>query len=354
MRPNDTFHGDPAKSSRLSDEVDRLIGGLTLDEQTKVKIVEFRRSNPVSDQQWRDVCVVLYRKKLLECLEDHRLTEEEEQYLQDLALTFELPNEESRRVRLQLADVAMKQFARTVLEDQILTDDERKDFFRLGRFLEFPVEQIRDYLTGESLRYYTEFWDTSSSKKMLDSSKHGQLQEFQQNLRIKVESDQPTERDYAKLKLLWMIKNGLLPGTPYGIFEEYDEVCHWLQKSARYEEDAEGSFSSCAPTQGVPVSSERVYIVGSSKEHTFDCSRLRPKAQGEFAITSYRVLHRIQGQSLDLPFEAFVDVRIFLQGIEIQCDGSAGRKFFELEDVDLAASVLSVALQRMHDRLSVF
>ena len=344
----ESYPGVSRNEIRTASQIARLIERSTLDEESKVKIADFKKSRSLSDRQWREICLILYRQKLLECLEDHRLTEDEERYMDDLVLAFQLSDEEAKRVRIQMADMAMKQLAREVLEDQVLTEEEKKDFFRLGRFLDFPDEQIRDYLTGESLRYFTDFWDTSSSKKVLDSSKQGQLLEFQRNLKINVESRQPTERDYAKLKLLWMIKNGLMPRTPQGIFVEYDEVCHWSQKSILYEEEKIKEVSHSGSTQGVPIAIGSVYIIGSSKKYNFDHSRFHSIGEGEFAVTSHRVLHRIQDKSLDIPFKNFVQVRIFQQGIEIQREGNLRKQFFELEDVDLAASVLSGALQRKH------
>jgi len=143
--------GEVADEQKTRGEIDRILAGRHhLNAQTLTVLQDLRQAKRLSETQWQELGSEVYEKKLLEHLEDARLTELERKFLDDLAKPFYLSHEAVLRIRRANAPEAIKKLFRHAFEDRYLSLQEKSELFQLGEYMGSTAEFVETFLAAQS------------------------------------------------------------------------------------------------------------------------------------------------------------------------------------------------------------
>ena len=145
-KPGEAF----ADEQKVRSEIGRIFAGRRqLDAETLNALQEFRRAKHLDGIQWQKLGSDLYEKKLLEHLDDGRLTEVERKYLDDLVKAFHLTQEQVLRIRRAHAPEAIEKSFRLASEDQYFSPEEKSELFQLGVYMGLTAEFVETFLAAQ-------------------------------------------------------------------------------------------------------------------------------------------------------------------------------------------------------------
>lgn len=206
-----------------------------------------------------------------------------------------------------------------------------------------------DDLKDIKIAAYLSAFTVAKQDKKITESEQNELLEIKKYLNINNAEIQSSEKELARFRLLAEINQGNLPqSTVANLVTQKDERIYWTEPSVlieekvlhrRYEGGSQGF--SFRIMKGVS------YRVGASRGYFVNETGRVPVSNGEFIITSKRVIFRGDGKTFSFKLDKILDIQLFTNGIYLsEANKSKPRmiKFAQEGNYDVVGAIIAYAI----------
>jgi tellurite resistance protein len=247
-----------------------------------------------------------------------------------------------------------KEFKQALLQavsDGKLTKEEIAELEQKKEELGLSDEDIKEM----KAEIFTAAFVAAKSDEQVTASEEKELQDVQQYLGLADSEIQATKKELTRLRLLNEIQQGNLPlMTIANIVTVKGEKAYWAEPALLAEEKVIRTRYE-GRSQGVSfrIAKGVSYRVGGFRGHAVSETGVVPVSNGEFIITSKRIIFRGDGKSFATKLDKILDIQLFTNGIHLSENNRAKPrliKFNELGNHHIIGAVLSHAINHYGDK----
>jgi hypothetical protein len=290
--------------------------------------------------------VALYAKAYRVFVSDSRVSDSEASYLDELRRLFSISEEDVVAVERETLLPRFEEAVAAVIEDGIVTLDERAAIDQLANDLRVSPS-IRQELHSKPIAQQLNraLAERLTSRRMSDEDFDGFV-EIARYLGIHPSFDNATAESMHRCAFLWRIDSGEFPIIRASVQLRDDELCHFVA-AARWLESRSRTFASSQYALDTTVRVRRgmSYRVGASRPPRLIVDELAEVDTGTLYLTSQRVIFQGTDHSFAQSLDTLRSVDVFTDGIAFERDADR-HPHLVLDDQAEAAAVLLTALLR--------
>jgi hypothetical protein len=220
--------------------------------------------------------------------------------------------------------------------DGELSADEVEQLETIQRKGELSPEDVR----SAGLALYHEAIDAAAADARLTAEEDAALRRLQQQLELSDTDLGDAQAQIVRLRLLARIEQGNLSEMRSPIPLEPGELCYWVvqctqaERLALHARPQEIAGSTFAVTDTAP------FAITGDLAALRPAEDILPRDPGVLLVTSDRLVFHGARRTMSIAHGRTTSVTVFLDGIRIDAVDPAERRYFLLDDPQLAAAVL--------------
>jgi len=290
----------------------------------------------------------IYKKYLMYCLQDRKLSQTEIENLKALKRLLDLKDDDVRKIYKDVALSVYKEEVEKAIEDGRLSDEEKEFLENLRKELNIPeelAEKIKNELAHD---FFKNLLSEAIADERLSSEEEQELEEVAKSLGLEISLDDATKQKLAKYKYLWQLENGDIPEidkTELPIRLPKTERCYFYVDAVYYEPRKvhTGRVNYGGLTYRYRIAKGLYLRMGTLNFYPQTEEKLVPLDSGTVFITNKKILFVGNKGSRKIDLRRIIDFKPYRDGIQIIKD--AGRSPFLKLDTDI--ELLVVLLNRL-------
>ncbi len=206
-------------------EINNLLSILLATELEYDKVSEILSSFGTNRQEMRDRLMNLYNQVLSYLVSDLELSDQDIQDLQHLQTVFELSQDEVRQLHNSVIYPIYERAVHKALQDRKLTDLKNAYLDNLAGKLRIHPS-VRDRLYGEIAKnIYETAVQLAISDRRLSPEKEAELDRLAKDLNLNINTTRQTQDNLERFRQLWRLSQGEISFVPVPIHLQKNESC---------------------------------------------------------------------------------------------------------------------------------
>jgi hypothetical protein len=287
-----------------------------------------------------------YIKALVHCLSDDRINDEEHLFLKDLRRRLDLSDNEVAEIHQSTLHPRYEQALAEVLADARITADEREALRRLEVSLRLPEETRKRIHARVSGAVLQKSYEAALSDRRLSPEEETDLKAMAENLGVAPNLSEGSRVVMERYRLLWRIENGDIPAAPAEIKLQMGETCYFQGPAQWWELRTAKGESEDAAGAGIPIVKGVRFRLEIPMPSVPRNHKLTQVDSGTLYITNKRLLFTGASNNRTIRLGKVSGFEVFAEAIVVEKDAGRRPYLFIQGDVELAAVVLSVVLEK--------
>lgn len=291
-----------------------------------------------------------YEHALRAFLQDLEISDEEAEYLRQLASSLGLSEGQRADSLRALVTPHFAEAVRKVIEDGEISLDDANELKSLGARLALP-ETDQDNIRREIVApVATKEFNKMIADRRLTESEYSAWLLLCKKLRINPEHSEKTRLDLERFKLLARIDAGDLPEVTCSVSLQKSEVCHFVTGASWAEVRTSTKRIDYGAVSGRVKVMKGVYFrLGSVAPKRISEEALTTLDEGEMLITSKRVIFCGSKGSKSVTLKSLLGFEVFSDGLRLEKPNGKPPYLLFSGDIELAAAILSRKLSDQRD-----
>lgn len=266
--------------------------------------------------------------------------------LASLAETLALTPESIQRTLAEAARETLRRTVRRVLEDKVLSNEERENINELARSLDIPDDQRDEILRDEISPILASAVDDAAADRRYSPEEERALQALAKDLGVDLAFGAATAAALERMRTMWQIENGQLPEVFSPITLNRGEVCHYSVKCSWREirtrtvrVDYAGVSGSVRIMKGVRVR------LGTVVPRRVTETEIVESSSGTLYVTSKRVVLQGGAGNKSVTWKSVFGQEVFADAIKLEkSSGKDPYLFIAKDEIEYASVVIAAAM----------
>jgi hypothetical protein len=248
-----------------------------------------------------------------------------------------------RHTRRRRARLEYRRLLQGALDDGVLSADELEQLEAVRKDGELTPEEVR----MAALAIYRGALRDAAADARLTPDEDAALRQLQEQLGLTEQDLGDDLTPLSRLRMLARVAEGHIPETHAPVALVPDERCHWVVQSTLAERISMPSAARRELAGSVfGVLGSDPFVATGARDALRPADDILPTDIGTLVITSRRTIFQGARRTISVPHARAETVTLYGDGVRVEELGQSARRYFLVEDPELACAVLLQAARR--------
>lgn len=316
-------------------EVNNLLASKSVRDITETEISDISEKYKLNlHQTFLANFLEMYAAQLKYALLDDKLTEDELDELRSLKELFGLSQRQVSLIHEQLASNVYKQSVASAVSDGIVTEQEKRDLQKLQSELCIPDELVERITSQVKSVKIQNFVDGVIAKGSCTPEDENEIYLLAKNLNCSVHLDSRQQNALNRLKMIWAIRNGVIPTVDADINLTAKERCYFNRPASWFQyKTVTKRVNYAGPSVRIKICKGVSYRMGSARVHRETSEVLAPVDSGRLYVTDKRIVLLGNRKTSTIRLNKMVSFTPYTNGVELFKE--TGKSIFVKIDTDM-------------------